>query len=101
MERESGRPQLASVEALSGGIYAVAVPGQEVTRVASRDEVFMNEERGGLSGWLIGAIILAIVIALLWFFTPFGMFIAVSIQMTKIHREERRMQRPEIFVSLA
>lgn len=61
----------------------------------------MSEERGGLSRWLIGAVIIAIAIVLLWFFTPFGMFIAISIQMTKIHRQEQKMQRPEFYVPLA
>jgi hypothetical protein len=61
----------------------------------------MNEEGGGLSRWLIRAIILAAVAALALFFTPLGMFVMIPIQMTRIHRQEIRMQQPEIYVPLA
>ena len=36
-----------------------------------------------------------------WFFTPLGMFIAIPIQMARIHRVEHRLQSPEVYLAVA
>src|SRR5258708_2444763 len=60
----------------------------------------MSESRSGSSRylWLIGA---ALLLAAAWFFTPLPMYVGISLSMSKIRSVEARMQRAEIYLTVA
>lgn len=60
----------------------------------------MSERRAG-SSWYLWLTGILIILAALWFFTPLPMFVGISVSMNKIRGVESRMQRPEIFLTVA
>jgi hypothetical protein len=59
-----------------------------------------NRRSHGL-GILVAVVLTVGLLLGLIFFTPLGMFVFIPIQMTKIHRVEKRMQTPPIYTEVA